>query len=269
MITIFTLPKPFVDPHVSIIQRNAILSWKKLPDTDVLVIGDEENIENTARELGVAHISKVERIDGGLPLLSDAFAQAREFSKNNILVYANSDIIFLKDLIEAVKFLPKGKFLGVGRRTDIDISRKIDFELENAEENLRSLANEKGQLHSAAGIDYFIFHKNMLADMPPLVVGRIGWDNWMIWNAKKSKVPVIDLTESVLAIHQNHPPRPQNKEERKTNKEALHNISFIKGRGNAATIEDADWKLVDGKLIKNHLHFLPRLKRFLKSFLKI
>jgi hypothetical protein len=267
-ITIFAIPKPFVDQHISTIQRNAILSWKTLPDTDVLIIGDEENIESTTRELGVAHINRVERIDGGLPLLSAAFAQAREYTGSDILIYANSDIIFLNDLVEAAKLLPSGNFLGVGRRVDLDITEQIDFKMANAEKNLRSLAQERGSVHSPAGIDYFVFRKNMLTDMPPLVVGRIGWDNWMIWNAKQKNIPVIDMTKSVLAIHQNHPPRPQNSDERKTNKEALHNISFIKGRGNAATIDDANWRLVGRKLVKNHLHFLPHLKRFVGTLLK-
>ena len=39
MITLFTLPKPFVG-HIGMIQRNAIQSWTRLhPDIDILMFG--------------------------------------------------------------------------------------------------------------------------------------------------------------------------------------------------------------------------------------
>ncbi len=46
LITLFTAPKPFVNPHIKIIQNNAIRSWKELgPDVSIVLIGDEEGIE--------------------------------------------------------------------------------------------------------------------------------------------------------------------------------------------------------------------------------
>ncbi len=43
-LTIFTAPKPFTDPHIKIIQRNAIQSWMHLQDVTVMLIGDEPGL---------------------------------------------------------------------------------------------------------------------------------------------------------------------------------------------------------------------------------
>ena len=50
LLTIFTAPKPFTDPHIDLIQRNALRSWLALEDVEVFVVGDEDQ-QLCAREL--------------------------------------------------------------------------------------------------------------------------------------------------------------------------------------------------------------------------
>ncbi|MFN2215709.1 MAG: glycosyl transferase family 2, partial [Anaerolineales bacterium] len=65
-LTIFSAPKPFTDPHIATIQRNAIHSWCMLGDqVEVILVGDEEGMAETARELGVKHLSGVACNDQG------------------------------------------------------------------------------------------------------------------------------------------------------------------------------------------------------------
>jgi len=40
--------------------------------------------------------------------------------------------------------------------------------------------------------------------IPAFAVGRGNWDNWMLHDAKVRQIPVIDGTEAITAIHQNH-----------------------------------------------------------------
>jgi hypothetical protein len=40
--------------------------------------------------------------------------------------------------------------------------------------------------------------------MPDFAVGRTAWDNWLVYKARYLKIPVIDATDVVLAIHQKH-----------------------------------------------------------------
>ena len=36
------------------------------------------------------------------------------------------------------------------------------------------------------------------------MIGRPGYDNWLIWRARRSRIPVIDATKELTAVHQNH-----------------------------------------------------------------
>jgi flavin-dependent dehydrogenase len=48
------------------------------------------------------------------------------------------------------------------------------------------------------------FPKSCYQDIPAFIIGRAGWDNWMIYKARKEGWPVIDCTPSVMIVHQNH-----------------------------------------------------------------
>jgi len=53
-LTIFSAPKPFSDPHIATIQRNAIRSWRELgAEVDVILVGEEPGLAEAAREHGL------------------------------------------------------------------------------------------------------------------------------------------------------------------------------------------------------------------------
>ncbi len=62
----------------------------------------------------------------------------------------------------------------------------------------------QGSLHRPAGSDFFLFPRSCYTDIPNFTIGRAGWDNWMIYKARKEKWAVIDCTPSVMIVHQNH-----------------------------------------------------------------
>src|SRR5215211_3527402 len=80
LITLFSAPKAFTDPHIAMIQRNAIKSWTLLPDVDVILLGEETGLADAAKELGVRHLPNVARNESGIPLISSMFQLARENS---------------------------------------------------------------------------------------------------------------------------------------------------------------------------------------------
>lgn len=203
--TIFTIPKPFAG-HIGVIQRNAIQSWLRLtPQPQVILCGNEAGVAEVAEELGVLHIGELARNEFGTPFLHNALDQVRRASTREWLCYINTDIILLDDFTTALGKVETERFLLVGRRLDLDVTEPIDFTCRDWSATLRQRANQHGNLHSAWGIDYFVFPRNGVIDrLPPFVVGRPGWDNWMIYNARRRGVPVIDATDSIVAIHQNH-----------------------------------------------------------------
>jgi len=203
MITIFSIPKPFRG-HIAAIQDNAIASWSHLvPDCQIILLGNEEGVGPAATKLGADHVPDVECNEHGTPLLSSAFKIAQEAAEYPIVCYVNADIIFMEDMPATVKRIFMPKFLLVGKRTDLEIGGSIDFETPGWEDALRRRTTEHGLLHEPDGIDYFIFPRGQVK-MLPFPVGRIMWDNWLIFHARCQGVPVIDATEQILAIHQNH-----------------------------------------------------------------
>jgi len=251
MITIFTIPKAF-SGNINIAQRNAIRSWLQLsPRCEIILFGDEEGVVETARELGVLHIAEIEKNEFGTPFLNSAFNTTQELAKNDILVYINTDIILTLDFVSAVKKIERPMFLMSGRRWDLDIKEEINFNEDDWEEKLQERIKKKGNLHSPSGADYFIFTRNLPHNLPPFTVGRPGWDNWLIYNILKLKIPVIDASQAITVAHQNHESSHlQVKKDDLKKKEAMRNLKLAGGFSNMGTLRDADWLLTENGLEK-------------------
>jgi hypothetical protein len=205
MLTIFAAPKPFRG-HIAVIQRNAIRSWTLLePACDVVLMGNEEGIAEIAAQTGARHIPDIERTPSGTPLISDLFGQAERTSDGDVFCYVNSDIILMSDLVAATQRIvaQEGRFLLVGHRWNLDVTSEMAFE-PGWEDRLRRHAKEQGALAGAASIDFFVFPRGVLGEIPPFAIGRPRWDNWMLYRARCLGMPLIDATAVVMAVHQNH-----------------------------------------------------------------
>ena len=205
LLTLFSAPKPFTNPHIAMIQRNAIKSWTLLPDVEVILLGEETGLAEAARELSVKHIPHVTRNTNGTPLISSMFQLARENSNSDLLCIVNADMILMPDFVEAAKqaLKLKDKFVLLSQRWDLDVTQSLDFS-NGWEGRLRSVVSGQGSLHRPAGSDFFLFPRSSFLDIPDFIIGRAGWDNWMIYKARKEGWSVIDCTPSVMIVHQNH-----------------------------------------------------------------
>jgi len=205
LITLFSAPKSFMDPHIAVIQRNAIKSWTLLPDVEIILLGEETGLSEAARELGVKHIPNVARNQRGTPLISSMIQRARENSSSNLLCIINADMILMPDFVEAARRsrLQRDKFVLLSQRWDLDVTEPLDFS-GDWHHRLSSIVHRQGTLHRPAGSDFFLFPKVCYQDVPDFAIGRAGWDNWMIYKARKERWPVIDCTPSVMIIRQNH-----------------------------------------------------------------
>lgn len=205
-LTIFTAPKPFEDPHIVTIQRNAIKSWTLLgSDVDVILMGRDVGVAEAAAELGARHQKDVPLSEQGLPLISGMFERARQESGSPYLAYVNADIILLPDFVQAVRRVAEleQKFLLVGQRWNMDVTEPLDFSA-GWEERLRDLVAQSGSLFTLKASDFFVFPRQLFTDLPDLMVGRSGWDNWMMYHGTTQPWPAVDITHDVVCIHQNH-----------------------------------------------------------------
>ena len=131
MLTIFSIPKPFIG-HIGLIQRNAIISWLHLiPKCEIILFGDEPGIQEIAQEFGIRHVPDIRKNEYGTPFLDDVFNQARKTAHHDILCYCNADIIFFNDILESIKKIPVREYLMVGERWDVDVTTPIDTTREN------------------------------------------------------------------------------------------------------------------------------------------
>ena len=244
MLTIFSPPKPF-QGKIDIIQRNAIESWITFGDeVEVMLVGDEPGLADVAAEYGVGHIEDVARNKYGTPLLDDIFSKVRRAAVNDLLCYVNADIIFLNDFIPSIRDIARQveRFLVVGQRWDLEIEERLFISTDRSLEFRRRLA-EKGQLHRPSGSDYFIFPKGEFCSIPAFALGRAGWDNWMIYAGREARLPVIDATQRITVIHQNHDyGHLPNGQPHYGLPETYENISLAGGREMIFTLHDTTWK---------------------------
>jgi len=270
LITLFSAPKPFTDPHIAVIQRNALHSWTLLPEVEIILLGNEEGLPQAAKEFNVKHIPNVKCNENGTPLISSMFELARQNAHGELLCIVNADMLLMPDLVEAAKQVMKLKdqFVLLSRRWDYDITRPIEF-AGNWEDRLRTTVHGQGILHRPAGSDTFLFPKTCYQDIPDFAIGRAGWDNWMIYKARMEKWPVIDCTPSVMIVHQNHdyahlPDAKPHYEHPDTDK----NILLAGGQANIRyTILDSTYQLDNGKLVRPKMSYL-RFMRGVELFLR-
>jgi hypothetical protein len=182
---------------------------------------------------------------------------ARENSSSPLLCIINTDILLLPDFIQAARRVASQskKFVLLGQRWDLDLRQPVEF-TEGWQDRLRSIVQDQGQLHRPAGSDFFLFPRTCYTQVPDFVIGRAGWDNWMIYQARKSGFPAIDATHDVLVVHQNHDyshlpgGRPHY-----DHPETDENIRLAGGRPMTRfTLLDTDKRLVDGKLLPQKLN---------------
>jgi hypothetical protein len=270
VLTLFTTAKPFRG-HSAIIQRNALKSWTLLHSgVEVILFGDDEGAAESARELGIRHEPGVERNACGSKRLEYIFDRAQEIASHAILCYANCDIIFPSGLIEAITnvFLEHKQFLMVGRRWDVDVTASIDFASRGWAEELGTQALAAGTRRTAEWIDYFVFRKGLFyRKIPPFVVGRVFWDNWLLWAACRSNIDVVDASACVLAVHQNHDYgyHPRGRAGVWFDEESGQNYRLAGGWAHLRTIADASEVLAAGGLRPNWRRYLEAVKRYVRQ----
>ena len=205
MLTLFTIPKAF-DGHIGDIQRNAIQSWTLLrPKCEIILLADDEGTAKVAEEFGVKHIPDVQRNEFGTPLLDSAYQLAEEAAGHSIHCYINADIILTNDFLPAVNSVAKQSewFMMTARRWNLDVSNRRDFS-NNWESGLLDDVATRGALGKNTQIDFWVYSKGLLSDIPALAVGRMAFECWCLYKARAGHADLIDATASIVSVHQNH-----------------------------------------------------------------
>lgn len=252
MITIFSPMRPF-QGNIGEVQLNAVRCWLALrPRCEILLFNDEENTTAEAtRGLDVRVIADVKRSRLGAPLLDDMFRIAREQASHGILAYNTADVLLPADFqpkVIACHALMGGRpYMAVGSRVDMTRAMQIDFSSPDWYNKLLAEVAAAGVPHGHTAGDLWVYPRDFDMHPPPFPIGRHLTDGWAIYNARRHRIPVIDLTSEILLVHQLH--------DRSAKKsplffeEQLECVRLFENAAeNALSVIDADWIFSGGRL---------------------
>lgn len=252
MLTLFSIPKAFTGRFKQI-QRNALASWVELhPDIDILLLGDDPGTAEAAKEFKVRHLPQVKTNAWNTPLVSSCFQLAREHARFDRLCYINADIILEGDAFKALEAAlngpPADQALVIGRRVNLDVDDACESLV--LRQQLFKRARQHGQQGAATAIDYFIYPKGLYQGMPDFAIGRHYWDNWLVFAARQRGLALIDASESLLAVHQNHgygPTESLTDSELRELPEVRLNKDLSGGYYNGLNLAHCNYEMIDGQ----------------------
>ena len=214
LITLFTTFKDI--PSRRTVNTNTLRYWAKLRPQVQPVLYVEPGSSDYLTELAKAEgwlVYNAPRLRHGYPLLKDMFLHATyNVTPHTFFVgYANSDILFTRDLMETLVFLTKinGGFLkekGLlmsGRRI-ITLVEDIKFEENGKYIDYSVMGNLETVYDADVAIDYFITTRNGYPwkVVPDFVIGKPGYDNWLLQKAVEWDLFSLDTSLTVSALHQ-------------------------------------------------------------------
>jgi hypothetical protein len=256
-LTLFSIPRAFTGIYARL-QHNALQNWAQiLPPDNIVLFGDEEGVLEAAETYGCRHYS-CQKNDFGTPVLSDVFSRIKAVSKTDYCAFVNADVLLDPNLQKVISGIlayadfSKSGFMGVARRWNLDVSEVLDMTLPESFVTLKKQALAANDLYPPVGMDLFVFPRNFFRAMPPFSIGWPGakYDNWMLWYALSQKLPVVDMTDGVTLIHQNHPTGGGADAAKYV--EHWRNLRFAGGYGHCYDLEDVRYTLSSDRMVSPH-----------------
>ena len=190
-ITVAAVPKAF-DADIGRIQRNALGSWRRLPDvSNIILLGDEHGLPEVSRQFGAERIGDIPCDEEGAPQLDAVFRAVDRAAATEWICYVNADIILLPDFWAATQraIATLGPSLSVSRRWNLEVPYVLSFG-DGWVERLRRAARTEGELFTPFALDIFVYPRGVFTDMPPFSVGAFSWDNWLLHEARARGLPI-------------------------------------------------------------------------------
>ena len=252
-LTLFTTCKPF-EGEAALLQTNAIRSWVRL-GISVIIVGRESGAAEIAKELNITHIADVNTNARGVPLVNALFDTARAKATTPYVGYINADIILLEDFLKAFQSVinickPDTRLLLTARRQNIPVTRTLIDKNGSINPKLHQLHKIYGTWDKEDAIDLFLISKKTLMSIPPFSIGRMQWDNWLLWKAYDEGAVVVDASLDMTLLHPIHgyTSHQYNWQEITQGPEAKANRELAQGKG-ADLNEVCTHILDDGSLL--------------------
>ncbi|MEI6149587.1 MAG: hypothetical protein WCS01_10855 [bacterium] len=253
MISFLTSLKPFRGA-VADIQHAALRSWRQVhADAEIIVYGACPGIE-VVTECKIRHVPNIACGASGPPLFNALADHAAMEARHDLQIYINGDILLHRCTLDAATALRRrfDNFLGVGQRVDLAEGCCVNMSAPDAGDELRRLAaSSQATLHAPSGKDYFLFLRGLWQNLPaPVVLGRGAYDSALLAYAFRHRVPLVDCTAAIPALHLFH-----DYAHVAGGVSAAHHgpetVAMMRAYGvrrSAPTVADAGWVVVDGAM---------------------
>jgi hypothetical protein len=226
---------------------------------EVILFGDDPGVAEAALYHGVRNEPRVTRTPQGTPILSDIFARADSIARHPLLCFVNTDVVLFDDVLAATRRVAAARqsFLIVSSRFNYRIDEPLTFS-NGWDYALRARVRRQGRMYPAGGSDIFIYPRGLFGLVPPFAIGRSFWDNWLMDHALRSGASLVDATQMITAVHQEHDYRhiagmvadPKDDELISMTEEGRGNLALARRLGRLATVYDATEILTaDGRLV--------------------
>jgi hypothetical protein len=187
-------------------QETAVRNWLSFGQgVEVILYGDAPGTREACARLGVCHVPDVAATPEGVPLFGAIAAHAAEHARHDRQVYLNGDILLRREILAVWDRVPWPRALLIGQRIDLAEGEAAMPDAPQNREWLHARA-EAGHLalHPPGGSDYFGFPRGLWQGLPDVVIGRGGYDNALVAFCLTRRIPVVDCSLAVLALHQFH-----------------------------------------------------------------
>jgi len=251
MITFLTSAKSFIGPNRDN-QLRALTSWFAThPEVEVILYGQSEGADAVCSMLGARYVPDIASSPSGVPLFNAIVEHAAQYATYDTQIYANCDILFSSSIAVAVAQVKLPRYLMIGQRLDLHQEVRIDVTQPAWYQELPAFVRAGHvTLHPTTGKDYFIFPRSLWQGLLPAVIGRAGYDDALLSFCFLQKIPIIDATFEIMALHQFHDYThvAQLRREVMSGPDAMQNAITHAVIHSAPEISDADWTLRDGQL---------------------
>ncbi|MHB8893786.1 MAG: hypothetical protein ACYC99_01235 [Candidatus Geothermincolia bacterium] len=221
------------------------------PAAEVILYGESKGTAEASRELGVSHVPIVPSAPSGVPYFNGIVAHAAEHGKHDLQVYVNCDIL-LAGIYDALKLIEFPRFLLIGERIDLMEEADIGIsQVPSIEELSRLAATGLIRMHGPTGIDYFAFRRGSWKSMPDVIIGRAGYDGALLAHCLRNRIPIVDGTAKIIALHQFHGYEhvPGGSVTVRRGEDAQRNFSAVGSSHSALLVSDADFVMLEKGII--------------------
>jgi hypothetical protein len=233
LLTLFTTWKDIHDKHL--VHQLTLFNWNLLkPLVTPVIFTNETLVAEKCLKHGfeVRHISFAAA--GGIPVLKYMFTDVMQRYASSFYAYSNGDILFTETLIHTLTNLKKmcvhigQPLIILGKRTNIQYVSEIEG---SSWSNITKAAKDRGRLFTGWAGDYFITSRSFpWQQVDDIIIGCKAVDNWLVLYSRRSNYTVIDVTKTVLAVHQTS---AAGNTEGNARKSANYNINLLQRKYNA------------------------------------